>query len=173
MQNYIKIVRAVFEIWSKNIKNTLKRGFFPHFRPPKIFFQKSGSVTFVPLWCTNFMQKIRKILRAVSEIFNNGPWTDGRTADIGDYIGPLWINQGPKLLDSRGVKAVPAILSSYIYLLMSCWIKCRSMQNQQNPANVSNVGSHGNCHLFWPLTLINFHEPIQSAKRINNCKTRQ
>ena len=32
----------------------------PHLWPPKIFFQKSGSVTFVPLWCSNFMQKIRK-----------------------------------------------------------------------------------------------------------------
>ena len=83
MQNYIKIVRAVSEIWTKNIKNAPKRGFFPHLRPPTIFFQKSGSVTFVPLWCTNFMQKIRKILKAVSEIFkdsrttNDGP-TDGQ-----------------------------------------------------------------------------------------------
>ena len=62
---------------------------FPHLRPPKIFFQKPGSVTFVPLWCTNFMQKIRKILRAVSEIFKDGLRTDGRTTDMGDYIGPL------------------------------------------------------------------------------------
>ena len=37
-------------------------GVFPHLWPTKIFFQKSGSVTFVSLWCTNFMQKIRKIL---------------------------------------------------------------------------------------------------------------
>ena len=86
-----------------------KTGVFPHLRPPKIFFQKSGSVTFVPLWCTNFLQKIRKILRAVSEIFKDGPrTTDGRTdhwprtmdhwprtTDIGDYIGPLRINWGP------------------------------------------------------------------------------
>ena len=82
-QNDVKILRAVFEIWTKNIKNAPKMGVFPHLRPPKIFFQKSGSVTFVPLWCTNFMQKIRQILRAVSEIFK-----DGRT-DMGDYIGPL------------------------------------------------------------------------------------
>ena len=71
-QNFVKILRAVFEIWTKNIKNAPKMGVFPHLRPPKIFFQKSGSVTFVPLWCTNFMQKIRKILRAVSEIFKDG-----------------------------------------------------------------------------------------------------
>ena len=57
-----------------------KNGVFPPFVTPKIFFQKSGSVTFVPLWCTNFMQKIRKILRAVSEIFKDGPrTTDGPT----------------------------------------------------------------------------------------------
>ena len=68
MQNYINIVIAVFQIWAKNIKNAPKRGVFPHLWPPKIFFQKSGSVTFVPLWCTNFMQKIRKILRAVSAV---------------------------------------------------------------------------------------------------------
>ena len=90
-QNFVKILRAVFEIWTKNIKNAPKMGVFPHLRPPKIFFQKSGSVTFVPLWCTNFMQKIRKILRAVSEIFKDGR-TNGRTnglTDMGDYIGPL------------------------------------------------------------------------------------
>ena len=90
-QNFIKILRAVFEIWTKNIKNAPKMGVFPHLRPPKIFFQKSGSVTFVPLWCTNFMQKNRKILRAVSEIFKDGR-TNGRTnglTDMGDYIGPL------------------------------------------------------------------------------------
>ena len=46
-----------------------KNGFFPHLWPPKIFFQKSGSVTIVPLWCPNFMQKIRKNQWAVSEIF--------------------------------------------------------------------------------------------------------
>ena len=34
----------------KNLKNTSQMGFFP----------KSGSVTFVPLWSSNFMKKIRK-----------------------------------------------------------------------------------------------------------------
>ena len=33
----------------------------------KNFFQKSGSVAFLPLQCPNFMEKIRKILRAASE----------------------------------------------------------------------------------------------------------
>ena len=68
-----------------------KKGVFPHLRPPKNFFQKSGSVTFVPLWWLNFMQKIRKILRVVSEIFK-----DGRT-DMGYYIGPSLVNPGSKI----------------------------------------------------------------------------
>ena len=70
---------------------------------PKIFFQKSGSVTFVPLWCTNFMQKIRKILRAVSEIFKDGllrTTTDGLRTDMGDYIGPSRVNPGSKIYNS-------------------------------------------------------------------------
>ena len=37
--------------------------------------QKSGSDTFVFLWFPNFMQKIRKILREVSDIFKDGPQT--------------------------------------------------------------------------------------------------
>ena len=57
-----------------------QNGVFPPFVTPQEFFQKSGSVTFVPLWCTNFMQKIRKILGAVSEISKDG-LTNGRTTD--------------------------------------------------------------------------------------------
>ena len=76
MRNFRNFWWLDAEIWAKNIKNTPKMGVFPHLRPPKFFFQKSGSVTFVPLWCTNFMQKIRKILGAVSEIFKDGPRTD-------------------------------------------------------------------------------------------------
>ena len=33
----------------------------------KNFFQKSGSVTFLSLYSTNLMQKIRKVLTAISE----------------------------------------------------------------------------------------------------------
>ena len=62
-----KIVRAVFE---KNIKvchfELIWRPFREYLQI-KNFFQKSGSVTFLPLQSPNFMQKIRKILRAVSE----------------------------------------------------------------------------------------------------------
>ena len=62
----------------KHQKCPQKEG-FPPFATPYDFFQKSGSVTFVPLWCTNFMQKIRKILRAVSEIFKDGRTDHGPT----------------------------------------------------------------------------------------------
>ena len=82
-----------------NIKNAPKMVIFFHLRPPKIFFQKSGSVTFVPLWCSNFMQKIRKILRVVSVIIIDGQtngqtqqWMDQRTDQLARAItkDPLW-----------------------------------------------------------------------------------
>ena len=41
------------------------------------------------------MQTIRKILRAVSEIFKDGRTNKPQT-DMGDYIGPPWVNRGPK-----------------------------------------------------------------------------
>ena len=42
------------------------------------------------------MQSFRKT-NAVSEIFKDGPQTDGSWTDKGDYIGPPWINRGQKL----------------------------------------------------------------------------
>ena len=44
----------------------------PSFVSSQYFFQKSGSATFVTLWCPNFMQKLEK---------NNGlkDITDGQT----------------------------------------------------------------------------------------------
>ena len=62
-----KIVRAAFE---KNIKVSdfgLIWILFREYLQIKIFFQKFGPVTFLPSWPPNFVQKIRKILRAVSE----------------------------------------------------------------------------------------------------------
>ena len=62
-----KTLSAVFE---KNIKVPdfgLIWRFFCEYLQIKNFFQKSGSVAFLPLWSPNFMQKIWKILRAVSE----------------------------------------------------------------------------------------------------------
>ena len=62
-----RIVRAVFE---KNIKVSnfeLIGRPFREYLQIKNFFQRSGSVTFLPLQSPNLMQKIRKVLRAVSE----------------------------------------------------------------------------------------------------------
>ena len=44
----------------KNIKHTPKWDFPPICDLLRLFFQKSGAVTFVPLWCPNFMQKLEK-----------------------------------------------------------------------------------------------------------------
>ena len=71
-------------------------GVFPNFDPPRFFYKNQ---TFGPLWCTNFMQKIRKILGAVSEKFKDGQ-TNGPRTDMGDYIGPSWVNPGSKIVPS-------------------------------------------------------------------------
>ena len=55
----------------KNIKNTPQIGIFLHLWLPKIFFQKLGSVTSVPLLCPNFMQKIWNKEWTESEIFKD------------------------------------------------------------------------------------------------------
>ena len=52
------------------------------------------------------MQKIRKILRAVYEIFKDGPTDGPRTTDhgqtdMGDYIGPPRVNPGSKMASGR------------------------------------------------------------------------
>ena len=62
-----KVVRDVFE---KNIKVpdfALIWRPFREYLQIKNFFQKSSSLTFLPLYSYNFMQNIRKIFRAVSE----------------------------------------------------------------------------------------------------------
>jgi hypothetical protein len=54
----------------QNSKNPILGPFWPLFaqkRENRIFSEKSGSVTFFHLWTPNFMQKIRRILRANSE----------------------------------------------------------------------------------------------------------
>ena len=82
-----KIVRAVFE---ENIKEShfgLIWRLFREYLQIENFFQKSGSVTFLPLQSPNFMQKIRKILGAVSEktaLLTNQPIITNNT----DLIGP-------------------------------------------------------------------------------------
>ena len=60
--NYMKFQKMLineYRVRTKNIKNALKI-FVPHLWPPSYFFQESGSVTFVPLWCPNFVQNFRR-----------------------------------------------------------------------------------------------------------------
>ena len=81
-----KIVRAVFE---KNIKASdfgLIWRPFREYLQIKNFFQKFGSVTFLPLLFPNFMQKNKKILRAISEktaLPTNQPFITNNTHLIG------------------------------------------------------------------------------------------
>ena len=77
----------------KKYKNAPKMGVSP-ICDPQDFFQKSGSATFVPLWCPNFMHKTRKSQLTVSEIFKDGR-TDWRT-NKGDYYGPHQVNPRSK-----------------------------------------------------------------------------
>ena len=67
-------------------------GIFPIRDPSQDFFQKLGSVTFVPIWYSNFVQKIRKSNGRSPKIFKGG-LTDGPRTDKGD-IRPQ-INRGP------------------------------------------------------------------------------
>ena len=78
----------------KHPKYPLK-GYFPHFVTSKIFFQKSGPVTFVPLWYLNFMQSFRKTNEWFPRYLKTGNTDHGRT-NKGDYYGPHRVNRGPK-----------------------------------------------------------------------------
>ena len=97
-----KLLMTVCRDMDKNIKIPPIWGFFPHLWPRKIFFQKLGSVTFVPLWCTIFMQKIRKKQWAVFEIFKDRltdaltGWPTDQWNNMGDYYGPHRVNPGSK-----------------------------------------------------------------------------
>ena len=61
-----------------------KNGGFPPSVTPKIFFQKSSSVTFVLLWCPNFMQKTRKTNGQSLKYLKTDQWMDkGPRTDMG------------------------------------------------------------------------------------------
>ena len=66
----------------KNIKNAPKMEVFPHLWLPKILFQKSGSVIFVPLWWPNLMQKTRKTNKRSLRYLKTDGHTDGRTTEV-------------------------------------------------------------------------------------------
>ena len=64
-------------------------GFFPKNQPNQIFPEKSGSVTFDPLWSPNFIKKNqKKLMSQFWEKCVTDRRTDGRTeTDEGDSIG--------------------------------------------------------------------------------------
>ena len=87
---------------------------------PMTFFQKPGSVTFVPLWSPNFMQSFRKIVRAVSEIFK-----DERAFGPIDRQGRLLrtprVNPGPIYMHNERVYQILSTKQQCIIIhLMVC-----------------------------------------------------
>ena len=86
-----KIVRAVFE---KNIEVSdfgLIWRLFREYLQIKNFFQKSGYLTFLTFQSPNFMQKNRKILRAILEktaLRSNQPTIQPIITNNTDLIGP-------------------------------------------------------------------------------------
>ena len=64
---------------TKNHKKCPQNGGFSPMCDPKHFFQKSGSVTSVPLGCPNSMQKIKKTNeRSLRYLKTDGPRKDGQ-----------------------------------------------------------------------------------------------
>ena len=81
--------RLVPKIFFKRFTFGPNLTFWPPWQVVMSFFQKSKNVTFLHLWCCNFVQKIRKIWRAdpeISALLTNGR-TNGRT-DGSEFIGP-------------------------------------------------------------------------------------
>ena len=73
----------------KTSKIARKWGFPPFVTPKDFFLQTSGSVTFVTVWCPNFLQKLEKLIDGLHifkrEIFKDEltvGWTDQRTGMI-------------------------------------------------------------------------------------------
>ena len=130
-----------------------QNGGFPLLVTPQYFFQRSGSATFVSLWCPIFMQKIRKKQRAVSEISKDG-LTDGRT-DKCDYHGPnqviqqfpwlllpinIYLKSSSTLLNrscSLGRAPLPKIGSKYTHFLW-IWFKL-CMYSSRSARRVSQM----------------------------------
>ena len=96
-------------------------GFF-HFQ---VFFQKSGSVTIVPLWCPNFMQKIRindeQSLRYLKRYRprTDGRTTDGRTTGGRTTYGDGWLHR--TLSDKTGSKNKNYNFSSSLPEFLEMW----------------------------------------------------
>ena len=102
MQKIRKNKWSNFEKNTKNLIFGLFLAVFGHFWPNSNFPKKSGSVSFVPLWYPNFMQKIRKNKWANSEkSVSLTDWlTDGQT-DGSNFIGPSWTSFGSKIRKNK------------------------------------------------------------------------
>ena len=84
----------------KKLQKCPKNGVFPHLPPPRFFFKNRALSLLYPYGALTSCKKFKKILRAVSEIFKDGPRKDQRTnerTDMGDYIGPSLVNPGSKM----------------------------------------------------------------------------
>ena len=62
----------------------------------------------------------------VSKIFKDGLRTDQQT-DRGDYIGPLWMNQGQWIhhISQKGWQSIQQSILSCFLSLISSWFNCR------------------------------------------------
>jgi len=151
--NIKKIVRAHFEIKMKKSIFRLFLGFFPKNQPNEIFFEKSGSVTFEPLWTTNSMHNIKKILRANSE--KKRYWhTDWLTDWPGQFHRSLPLRGGPKsakvktLYCAQLICSVPCItrLERYTRNSAGCHkmklpVRTGSRRNCENHPNIIDCNS--------------------------------
>ena len=116
IQNFRKNWWSKAKMLAKNCNNALPPDGVSPTCNSLIFFQIFDSVTCVPLWCPNFMQRNRKTNKQVSEIFQV-VLMDHRLTDMGDYIGPLRISQGPKW---QFLFYSPKVLKGFFHFLHDC-----------------------------------------------------
>ena len=82
---YMKFQKFLMTRWrdmDKEHQKWPKNGVFPPFVTPHIFFRKSGSVTFVPLWYLNLMQNKTSIQWTPSVSKCNPLKTEGSSGKI-------------------------------------------------------------------------------------------
>ena len=135
-------------------------GFLPHLWLPKIFFQKSGLVTFVPLGCPNFMQKIRKKQWTVSQIFEDGPTDEGAdqlTDGQGRLLRTLRENSGSKM-DS------PIAFKTQLYQNLQLTFTITTLKY------ILNYQQYLFIYLFIVSTFYNFQFPIDNIHLISILK---
>ena len=82
MQNYIKIVRVVFEIWTKNIKNAPKRGVSPNLQPPRFFFKNRALSRLYPYGALTSCKKLENINEHSLGYLKTDGRTDTQTQEV-------------------------------------------------------------------------------------------